>query len=115
MPQVELPRHMLVGAAECVFSDPRAGEPAYKALQVLLLVLEEEGLLAIARYAPRKGAAPRLVSLWPAIRSFWMLGIPFADELRGLTGGRRRVCRRQQPSSWPPPTTCRCDGLVACG
>ena len=97
MPQAELPRHMLVGAAECVFSDPESvGEPAYKALQALLLVLEEEGLLAIARYAPRKGAAPRLVSLWPAIRSFWMLGIPFADELKRFDWG--------PPPSVPPPT-----------
>ncbi len=29
--------------------------------------------LRVPRYAPRKGAAPILVSLWPAIRSFWML------------------------------------------
>ena len=62
-----------------------------------LLVLEEEGLVGIARYAPRKGAAPKLVSLWPAIRSFWMLGIPFADELKAFDWG--------PPPTAPPPTS----------
>jgi hypothetical protein len=35
--------------------------------------LEEEELVAVARYAPRKSAAPTLVALFPAIRTFWMV------------------------------------------
>ena len=86
----------MTGTAECVFSGPKeVGEAAHKAMQALLIVLEEEGLVAIARYAPRKGASPRLVALWPAIRSFWMVGVPFADELKCFDWG--------PPSAVPPP------------
>lgn len=44
-------------------------------------------LAAIARYAPRKGAQPVLVALWPSIRCFWMATLPFADEINSFEWG----------------------------
>ncbi len=51
VPQDRLPRHLLTSRAECVVADPDAGETAGCALQALLLALEEQDLVAIARYA----------------------------------------------------------------
>ena len=106
VPRAELPRHMLITRPECVVPEPgAAGGNANKALQALLLALEEEEMVMIARYAPRKGAAPTLVSLWPAITCFWMIGIPFADEMKSFDWGA--------PPTAPPPTAAQLDAAAA--
>ena len=88
VPQSEVPRHLLHGRAECVVADPeQLGPNAHKALQAFMLALEEEELIGIGRFCSRKGARPELVALWPAIRSFWMCPLPFADEVRNFDWG----------------------------
>ena len=97
LPTASLPRHLITSKVECVVADPESlGPNAHKALQAFLLALEEDDLLAIARYAPRKNAAPTLVALWPAVRSFWMGSLPFADELKAFDWG--------PPPTAPPPS-----------
>jgi len=86
VPQSDVPRHLLASRAECVAADPDAPN-ANHALQAFLLALEEQELAAIARYAPRKGAQPALVALWPSIRCFWMATLPFADEINSFEWG----------------------------
>jgi ATP-dependent DNA helicase 2 subunit 2 len=97
IPQQQLPRHLLTARAECVVADADSvGPAAAKALQALILALEEEEAVAVARYAPKKGASPTLVSLWPAVRCLWMVPIPFEDEMRSFDWG--------PPSSTAPPS-----------
>ena len=98
VPDTEIPRHLLVSTAECVFADPATvGDAAFRGLQALLMVLDEQSLVCLARYASRKGAQPRMVALWPSARSFWLLQLPFEDELKMFDWG--------PPSTVPPPTT----------
>mmetsp|Transcript_14050 Transcript_14050/g.36347 ORF Transcript_14050/g.36347 Transcript_14050/m.36347 type:complete len:778 (-) Transcript_14050:321-2654(-) len=90
----DVPRHLLTSRPECVVPPPEgnAGCDANKALQCLLLVLAEQDLVAIARYAPRAKAAPQLVVLSPAVNCFWMVQVPFADDVQTFEWGA------------PPPT-----------
>lgn len=95
--QAEVPRQMLVGRPECVVADREAvGEEAERALQALILALEENEMVGIARYAARKNAPPALVSLWPQLNCLWLLQIPFRDEMRRFDWG--------PPPRVPPPT-----------
>jgi hypothetical protein len=89
VPRADVPRWMLTSRPECVVPPPEGtgGCDANKALQALLLVLEEEGLVAVARYAPRAGAPPTLVALLPHVTCFWMLQVPFADEMKHFDWG----------------------------
>ena len=48
-----LPRHLICGRAECVVADPESvGPRAHKALQALILALEQQGKVAIAHLSP---------------------------------------------------------------
>lgn len=86
VPRQTVPRHYFVGTSDCVVG---AGEHANQALQALCLALEEEDLVGIARFAPKKNSQPRLVVLTPCCRCFYLNNLPFSDEVK--------------PLLWPPP------------
>ena len=50
----EVPRHLVTSRPECVVPAPEGDGDANKALQAFVLAMEEEGLAAIARFAPTK-------------------------------------------------------------
>lgn len=100
VPEHEVPRHMLTSRPECVVPPPEGtagGDDANKALQALLNAMAEEGLVGIARYAPTKGKAPQLVSLWPNVTHFWMLQV--RGHLSALPPRRRSSPSAASPSS----------------
>ena len=52
LPQSSTPRHLFTSRAECVVADPETlGPAAHRALQALILALEEDEMLAICRCA----------------------------------------------------------------
>ena len=88
VPMDEVPRHLFSGRPECVVATPEGAScDANMALQALLLTMADQGLVAMARYAARKGAAPQLVAMWPACTCFWMVPIPFSDEVKNFDWG----------------------------
>ena len=86
VPQAEVPRHYLIGRPLCVVSNPEAS-PAHRALQAFLLGLEEEGLVGVARYAPKKGAPPVLVALTPTFSCLWLHKLPYAEDVKAFDWG----------------------------
>ena len=83
VPQEDVPPHLLMTKAQCLVGDP--GAPyAHSAVSALGMAMEEEGLVAIVRYAERKGGCPRLFCLKPGARCLFLHAIPFEEELRRM-------------------------------
>lgn len=83
VPQEDVPPHLLMSKTQCLVGDP--GAPyAHSAVSALGMAMEEEGLVAIVRYASRKGDCPRLFCLKPGARCLFLHAVPFEEELRRM-------------------------------
>lgn len=90
VPQEDVPPHLLMSKTQCLVGDP--GAPyALSAIPALGMAMEQEGLVAIVRYASRKGECPRLFCLTPGTRCLFLNALPFEEELRRM--------------EWPLPPT----------
>ncbi len=109
MRATDIPRHILVGRPECVVSDTsRAGDAAYRALQALMTVMEEEGLVGVARYVHQRSAPPALVCLTPTIHCLCLVKLPYAEEFRQFDWGPRSAQEQQHT----PEQRAAADALV---
>jgi hypothetical protein len=98
IPRSAVPRHWFLGTADVVVGDNKMAG-AREAVQALCIQMFEAegdvGVCAIARYAPRAKAAPRLVLLSPGMKCLYMTPLPFKDEIKALLW---------PPVAVPPPT-----------
>lgn len=94
VPQSAVPRHFFLGTTDVVVGDDDVAG-AREAVQALCIAMDKAGTGAIARYAPRAKAAPRLVFLLPGLKCLYMNQLPFKDEVKSLLW---------PPLAVPPPT-----------
>lgn len=92
-----VPPHKMVEPPLAVVGDTSV-EGANEALQALCLVMQEEGLAALVRWAP-KGKGPRLALLLPSTRCLYLRQLSFADELPALLWPPRPASVPAAPSS----------------
>jgi ATP-dependent DNA helicase 2 subunit 2 len=94
VPRSAVPRHWFLGTADVVVGDDDV-PGAREAVQELCIEMDQAGLGAVARYAPRAKGAPHLTFLLPGMKGLYMTELPFKDELKALLW---------PPVAAPPPT-----------
>lgn len=88
VPQSAVPRHFFLTTTDVVVGDDTT-LGAHQAISALCIAMEDAGVGAIARYAPKAKSAPRLALLLPGIKCLYLNQLPFREEVKSLL--------------WPPP------------